>query len=603
MQETSGLQPPNSTFRSIHYGNWRRATPFHYDANGATMASEGPDVFSRSRRQVDNVATEGVLMRRVRFHSVLLLLLVLACAKEEPASERSTVNGPPVQGGTAIIAMGQEPETLMPYAHRSDASSVVLGFLFRMLAETEASFGDYSPDLATSWEWSADHKTLTMFLNPDVRWSDGEPLTAADVVFTWKVASDDRVGWGARHWKKTIRECARVDSHTVRFTFDEVFPDQFRFAKEGFVLPQHLLADVPLEEWASADFGRNPVGTGPFRLHAWEKGQRIILVPNEHYHIPQQPYLDRVVIEFIPDAAVRIQKLRAGLVDFVADVNTRDAAALRDAWQAGRSDVRLVSTRGRLYDYIGYNQRDPLFESVRVRKALTMAIDRKAIIDALCYGFAEVFESPVLPILWAYDDSLEPTPYDPQQARRLLAQEGWEDTDGDGWIDREGRPFEFTVLVNQDNKLRTDALVPVQRDWQNIGVKTTIQRIESSTGLDMRTQGRFQAYYGGWRSSITVDFHNIWGCDASPRLNSIGYCNPRVDSLNALATQMLDRQESLPLFLEAQRLIRQDHPYTWMYYIHSLVGVNRRLQDVLIDARGPLLNPEEWWIPEDLQRP
>jgi len=444
---------------------------------------------------------------------------------------------------------------------------------------------------------------LTMSLRSDVRWSDGAPLTAEDVVFTWEVAADDRVGWGARHWKKTIQSCTQVDSHTVQFTFDEVFPDQFRFAKEGFVLPAHLLRDVPRDEWASAAFGKNPIGTGPFRLESWEEGQRIVLVPNEFYHIAGQPYLDRIVIEFIPDPAVRIQKLRAGLVDFVADVTTRDAAELQHAWEAGDSQVWLVSTRGRLYDYIGYNERDPLFASVAVRRALTMAIDRKAIIDALCYGFAEVFESPVLPILWAYDDSLQPTPFDPQEARRLLAAEGWEDHDGDGWLDRDGQRFEFTVLVNQDNKLRTDALVPVQRDWEQIGIKATIQRIESATGLDLRTQGRFQAYYGGWRSSITVDFQNIWGCEASPRLNSIGYCNPRVDSLNAIATQMLDPQEALPLFQEIQRLIRADAPYTWMYYIHSLVGVNQRLQDVRIDARGPLLNMEEWWIPLDQRRP
>ena len=118
----------------------------------------------------------------------------------------------------------------------------------------------------------------------------------------------------------------------------------------------------------------------------------------------------------------------------------------------------------------------------------------------------------------------------------------------------------------------------------------------------MRTQGRFQAYYGGWRSSITVNFANIWGCESNPRLNSLGYCDPRVDSLNALATQMLDRQEALPLFHAAQRLIRQNHPYTWMYYVHARVGYHRRLQNVLIDARGPLLNMEDWWIPVSMRR-
>ena len=127
-------------------------------------------------------------------------------------------------------------------------------------------------------------------------------------------------------------------------------------------------------------------------------------------------------------------------------------------------------------------------------------------------GFAEIFESPVLPILWAYNPDQPVTPYDPEGAKRMLADEGWSDSDGDGVLDKDGTPFEFTVLTNKDNQLRADALVPVQKYWSAIGVKANIQKIESQTGREQRASRKFHAYYGGWRASVTVDLENIWSC-------------------------------------------------------------------------------------------
>lgn len=540
-------------------------------------------------------------MRLHRVTSAWLVVLALAgqpaCNRESPREVKEDTQTP-VRGGTVVIAMGQEPETLMPYAHRSLASSTVLSFIYRMLADTGPDFMSFEPSVAERWEFSEDHKSLTMFLRGDVMWSDGVPLTAEDVRFSWEVARDEQVGWVTRHWKEPVTDCEILDPHTVRFHFAEVFRDQFRYAKEGFLIPKHLLEGVPRDAWASSDFAERPVGCGPFRLERWERGQRIVLARNEHFFVPGQPYLDRIVIEFIADPAVRVQQLRAGLVDFLPyDMELRDAAELRAAFEAGQSDVRIVSTRGRTWDYIGYNLNEPLFQSRQVREALTRAIDRRAIIEGLCYGYAELFESPVMPILWAYDGAREITPYDPEGARRLLAAAGWRDTDGDGWVDKDGKAFEFTVFTNKDNKIRTDALVPVQRDWRAVGVKANIEALEATAGRELREQRRFQAYYGGWNAAVTVDLSGIWGCQqVGGRHNFIDYCNPRVDSLNALGLREMDPTAAKPYFVQAQRLVADDYPYTWMYYIHSVVGIRSRLHGVRIDARSPMQNMEEWWV-------
>jgi peptide/nickel transport system substrate-binding protein len=527
-----------------------------------------------------------------------LWLITAGCSRDAGETGAAPVTGP-VRGGTVVIAMAQEPETMMPYAHRSVASSTALSFIFRVLAETEANFLDFAPSVARSWEFSPDRKVLTMHLRDDVRWSDGVALTSEDVRFTWDVQRDSLVGWTSRHWKDSITDCEIVDPHTVRFHFSEVFRDQVRLVKEGFLLPKHLLEHVPRDTWASSDFGNNPIGCGPFKLERWEKGQRMVLVRNEHYFVPEQPYLDRIVLEFIPDAAVRVQQLRAGLVDVLPyDIDVREAAAMRADFEAGRSDVRVVSARGRTWDYIGYNPHDPLFADRRVREALTRAIDRKAIIDGLCYGFAELFESPVVPIMWAYDAERPVTPFDPEGAKRLLAEAGWSDSNADGLLDKDGRPFEFTIMTNKDNKLRVDALVPVQRDWRNVGVKAEIQTLEAAAARELREARKFQAFLGGWMTNIAVDFETVWGCSQvkTGRYNYVDYCNPRVDSLNAIGVSTLDPELAKPIFREAQRLVADDYPYTWLYYIHAMAGIQKRVQNVLVDARGPLINMEEWWV-------
>ena len=433
-----------------------------------------------------------------RLPIVLMLCVLAGCGGGEP--REPVGESPPQRGGTVVVALPLEPESLMPYATNSSVAAEVQGFLFRMLADTNADFGTFSPSVARRWEWSDDRKFLTMFLREDVYWSDGVQLTAEDVAFTHDVSRDSLVGWVTRSWKRHVTNCEVLDRFTVRFEFDALFLDQFRYAKEGWLLPKHLLQDVPRQQWSQSDFGRHPVGCGPFKLERWEPGQRVVLVRNEHYFDRPKPWLDRVVLEIVPEPSTRVERLRAGSLDVTA-LEPRQADDLRR--EAASTGVRVLSVRGRSYDFIGYNSGDPLFSSPKVRQALTLAIDRQSLIDALCFGFAEVFEGPFPPMLWAHDPSRPVTPFDPESARQLLAAEGWLDHDGDGWLDRDGKTFEFTLTTNSDNALRMQAVVPVQAYWRDVGVKANIQTLELQTALKLRTQRRTQAYYGGWSAGLS----------------------------------------------------------------------------------------------------
>ena len=521
-------------------------------------------------------------------------LLAVGCSRREPTVGDGTAAATPRRGGTVTIGVGSEPEVLIPYANVSSRTSDVMAFLFVNLAETQPDLLSYAPSLAKSWEWSPDSLQLTMHLRDDMTWSDGVPVTAGDVQFSYDVARDSLVGWRSRHWKMEILACDVVDAHTVRFRFDHLFPDQFRYAKEGFVIPKHLLASVPRAKWKDAAFGRAPVGCGPFRLERWEAQQRLILARNERYHESGKPYLDRVVLEIVPDATNRAAQLRAGRLDMVDELAPADAAALRDASHDPATRARLLVVRGRTYDYLGYNSKDARLADVRLREALTRAIDRDALVARTCHGFAERFEGPIVPMSPAYDSTRALTPYDPASARQLLAAAGWRDQDSDGWVERDGKRLELDVIVASDVQRRLDAMVLIQSDWKAVGVKANILPLERSTVIARCRSRDFTVVCGAWGAGLSINLQGIWGCSLESN-NFVSYCNPELDRLNARALR-LPLRAALPLWIEAQRLVVADHPYTWLYYLHDTIGIATRMQGMQIDVRGAFLNPESWWV-------
>jgi len=377
-----------------------------------------------------------------------------------------------------------------------------------------------------------------------------------------------------------------------------VFPEQFRYAKEGMIIPKHLLSGIPRQQWAKAEYGRAPVGCGAFRLERWDAQQRIVLARNERWHAPGKPYLDRVVFEFVTDAHSRATKLRTGALDLVDEMAPGDAANLHDTQADPAVPARLLVIRGRTYEYLGYNLRDARLADRRVREALTRAVDRDALVERTAHGFAERFEGPIVPLFSAYDSTGALTPHDPTGARRLLQEAGWSDQDGDGWVERDGKRLEFDVIVASDVQRRMDALVLIQSDWKQVGVKGNISPLERSSTIARLREGKFTVCCGGWGVGLSINLQGIWGCGNQPS-NYIGYCNPTFDSLNARALTLAP-PDARPLWVQAQRLVRNDHPYTWLYYVHDTIGISKRLHGAEIDPRGTFSNPEDWWV-DDVQ--
>lgn len=555
-----------------------------------------------------------------RAAALALLTLLAACgpgdsgrtlppaAEQVPEAER--------YGGTAVILHAQDFQPLNPLiADIRPNMQLHQHVLFTPVLRSDADLRPL-PGLAERWDTvrvTPDTLQLTFHLRRDLRWHDGAPTTADDVIFSFERLRDPKT---ASPHSSRLRlydpHAERLDSFTVRFRV-RASPD---FLVPWMTLPpapKHLMQDVPPAETGRSPFGTTRiVGNGPFRFVRRVPGQEWVFEANPEYPraLGGRPYLDRLVFRVIPDASARLTEVFTG----AADVSSIPFA--RAAEVDGTPGLRLHSFADGTWNYIGWNLRLPLFRDPRVRRALTMALDRQAIADAVTHGHAEPGRSTVTPVHWAYDaDDPELTlPHDPEGARRLMAEAGWRDRDGNGIVENAaGQPFRFVLkFASGYDEFREPAVI-AQAQLRRIGVDVVLREVELNTlihQVDGRLDSRgererdFQAVVFGW---VDGPFFK----DDSPYLHSramnepygqAGYSNPRADLLMDSLRVTLDPDSARALWREYQRLLTREAPYTVLFYPHVLFAVRERLQGVEMDRRGFLVSAARWWIPPAQRR-
>lgn len=505
----------------------------------------------------------------------------------------------PRRGGQAVVGFTADisgVNTLISVVNIP--AQEVLRHLYVQLVREQPALADappaFKPDLARSWEWSTDHKVVTFHLRDDVRWSDGEPVTAEDVRFTWRAQTSPEVAWDSAYVKEFIDDVEVVDPLTVRFHFSRAYSTQLLDANEDFIFPAHVWGQVPFSEWRShAEWFRDHLVTaGPFLLASWKPQQEIVLAKNPDYYDPELPRLDRVVIRVIPDQSSHLTQLLAGGLDLTIALAPDDAARVR-----ATSDADVISFWGRAYVFLGWNHRDPLFADREVRQALTLGIDRQTLVDSVWGEFGRISTSPIVAGVWGHDESIQPYPYDPERAREILRRRGWEDRDGDGIVDQGGRPLAFELATNAGNQQRIDATVLIQDQLKRIGVAVTPTVLEFQTLNARVTDGRFQALLAGWTMPTTLDlsyaFHTR---EIGVGSNFIGFSDPELDGILDQVRATPELADALSLLYRAQQRIYHELPYTFLWESQRIVGVRRRLHDARPNSLYLLFNLPEWWV-------
>ncbi len=498
---------------------------------------------------------------------------------------------------TIVIGKLADIENWNPYLADSSFGADVLALIYPTLAVEQPDYEQHPPTftpwLASSWESSADGLSITFHLDPRARWADGVPVTSRDVLFTWKVQHAGAVGWPGMEDKNRISGVEAPDDHTVVFRYSRRYPYQLMDANEGPIVPAHAWGTIPFEEWERTDWSRHTLSAGPFTLESHRPQQEIVLARNPAYWIPGRPKAQRVVWRIVPDQTALLTQLLGGALDFLEAVPPREAHRVEE-----NPRLRLITFPDRAYTYIGWNLRRPLFSDPRVRKALALAIDRRAILETARAGYGRLAVGPVLSTMWAFDRSLQPLPHDPARARRLLAEAGWRDGDGDGFLDRNDSPFTFELMTNAGNQTREDVLVLVQADLAKIGVRVMPRRIEWGVMNRRLDAGEFDAYVSAWRESTQVDLSSIWHSAApgEPTYNWVGYANPEVDRLLEEVERLPDFASQKPVLAAIQRLIVEDQPYAFLYESDRVTALARRIEGADVNAASPYFNLDEWRV-------
>jgi len=521
------------------------------------------------------------------------LPLLLACA---PRAGEERASAPTESRGTVVIGTKDDLAGVNELVSGSLAfTNEVLDLLFLSLLAEQADWTEHpptlEPSLAESWEFSDGGSTLIFHLRADARWSDGQPVTADDVVFSWRAQIDPRIAWAYASSKDGIESVEAIDPRTVRFRLLRDTPYQLVDVNDGRILPSHAWSDFPFDQWQTGEswFREHLVTSGPFRIESWKPGRELALVANPHAASP--PRLARVLFRVVPDPAALVERLLAGELDFLDGLSPRDAERV-----LADPRLRLIVSDSRQFEYVAWNARRRPFDDAEIRLALTLAIDREAITAALWRGYARVGSGPIPAGVWARDPQLSPWPYDPGRAGAILARRGFRDTDGDGVLERDGHAFSFELSTNSGNPLRADAAALIRDQLRRIGIDARLRTLEIQTLFDRAQEGEFDALMGGWNIDTTLDVRPYFHSAATGRAgwNFMHFRDPELDRLLDDVRRAEDLDTARPQLIRLQRILHEQQPYTFLCEPRRLAAAARDIEGIEITALTALGGLPRW---------
>ena len=515
----------------------------------------------------------GDLTRRLGALALAAALAAAGCSKVQTGMEQASGGMP---GVVRIVGPGSN-DSLIPELSAS-ASSVDIaqfwGAWFFLVNEK----GDLEPELATevpsptNGGVSADGLTITYHLRKGITWHDGAPFTARDAIFTWHLIMNPRNNVLTREGYDDIASMTAPDPYTLRVRLKKAYaPAIATFFGPSLqpmpVLPEHLLASLP--DINHAAFDNKPVGTGPFVVASFEPGVRLVLKPNPHYW-RGAPHLSEVDFVIVPDPNTQTTMMRTGEADLFYNPGSSQVPELRAI-----QGVHINSVTFNEFWYLVFNERHPPLDDVRVRRAISMGIDRDYMLRAVMRGYATEAQSDQPPFSWAFDPHAHQAPFDPVAAGRLLDAAGWK-LGPDGVRVKNGRPLSL-VMVSGSAWADAHKFAPVfQAEMQRIGVRVAIKLfptsvLEGSAGSGgVLNNGRFDLGYTAWIAGVDPDDDTLWACDQAPPAgwNQANMCDPRVDAQERIALADYDRDARRAAYWRIQELLDEDVPVVFMYFVN-----------------------------------
>ena len=528
----------------------------------------------------------------------LLGLTVMACGPKEPGrAPAGSAAATPAYGDILVEGSIGDASNLIPLLASDSTSHEIAGLIFNGLIKYDKDIRIVG-DLAESWEISKDGLVITFHLRKGVRWHDGRPFTAADVLYTYQVTVDPKTPTAYAGDFLKVKKAEVLDDWTFRATYDKPFAPALMSWSVG-ILPKHLLAG---KEITTSPLGRRPIGTGPYKFKEWVTGQKIVLVSNPDY-FEGRPYIDGTIMRIIPDTATMFLELRANGIDRMGLTPLQYTRQTENnLFRENFNKYRYLSFA---YTYMGYNLKNPLFADKRVRQAIAHAVNRVEMIDGVLLGLGKPATGPYKPGTWAYNPNVRAYPYDPAKAKALLAEAGWKDVNGDGVLEKEGRPFAFEIITNQGNEIRAKCAEIIQRRLAEVGIQVKIRVVEWAAFVkDFINKRKFDATILGWTIPMDPDLYDVWHSSKTgpEELNFISYKNAEVDALIEKGRETFDQSVRKRCYDRIQEIFAEEQPYLFLYVPDALPIIHARFRGVEVAPLGIGYNFIKWYVPKAEQK-
>ncbi|MFG0333265.1 MAG: peptide-binding protein, partial [Maioricimonas sp. JB049] len=460
-------------------------------------------------------------------------------------------------------------------------------------------------DLIESWDTSEDRMYDKVVLRNDATWSDGKPITAHDVAFTFQAIMNPKVpAVAVRSGTDQLRWVHAYDDRTVVFFHKEALATNV-WNMFYPIIPAHIYSESIEDDPSLSEseyhlkHERTPISGGPYVITRRVRNQEIVLERREDWYmhdgqqIRKKPYLKEIRFRILEDPNTALLALKNGEID--------ELELRAQAWttQTSDDDFYRVNTKASgtewAFAYIGWNTETVFFSDARVRKAMSYTLNHDEMINNICYGLYEPGQGIYHPTAWMAPDPM-PEPYQQNldKAEALLDEAGWDDSDGDGIRDKEigGRKvnFEFTILIASSSETGLKICELLRESLDRIGIICNIKPTEFTVLQENARTHKFQAMMAGWGTGTDPDTgENLWTTKALKQngRNYVQYTNPRVDELFEQGKREFDRDKRAEIYGQIHTQLWEDQPYTWLYYRSSFFGFNKRLRGYMFSPRGP----------------
>jgi peptide/nickel transport system substrate-binding protein len=539
-------------------------------------------------------------MAAMRYAGIFCALVFCACGTESAKSA----------GGTMAIAAGGDPDVLIPTLVQTTTAAEIVDMVYDRLADIGDSLnivGDrgFTPRLADRWTWAKDSMSIAFHINPSAKWHDGQPVRSSDVRFTIATTKDSTLASPTATVIANIDSVSTPDSATAVFWFHARSPQQFYDAVfQNPIIPEHVWKSIAPSGWRSSAPAKNPIGSGQYRFARWIPSAAVELVADTgNYH--GAPKISRLVWSIAPDFNTLLTRFLGGETDLfenlraenVADVKKRPALALKvKPWLS--------------YTFLQFNLRDPadhdrphrLFGNRDLRRALTMATNRAAIVRSTYDTLALPAIGPTVRTYPTTDPSLPQIPYDLAGARAALDSLGWHLRPGDSVRVRNGRPLRFSISIPSSSRVRVQTAVLLQEQLRQAGVQVDVDQLAFPALIEKATKRKFDAIIGQLNTQPSPGaVRGSWGTVASRSTgNNFGsYENPVFDAYVDSAVNSFDLARRRQYSTKAYATIIGDAPAIWLAEPKQIIGYHSRLQLANTRPDAWWAHLADWWIPAD----